>query len=522
MADVGRGKDPIFGAATVWELAEARAEASPHALAFADEHGRSVTFGELTDSASRAAAGFAALGLGAGDVVTWQLPTRIDTVVVTLALARLGATQSPILHLYRERETGFALRELAPAAHITLGPWQDVDFAAMARSVLDGAGLSTDVVDVDEGLPTGDPATLPPPPGRGDEVRWIYYTSGTSTDPKGVRHTDASLIAGGEGLARAVGYRPDDVGSVAFPFAHVAGADYLVVQLAVGFASVVVESFVPSEAARLFASHGVTLAGGSTPFYAAFLAEQRKHGDTAPIIPTLRLMAGGGAPKPPELSHAVRQVMGVPILHGYGMTEAPMISMGRTEDSDEQLAYTDGVPVDGVEIRVVDAAGAPVAPGTDGEILVRGPVVCAGYTEPVATATAFDAEGWLRTGDLGHVRDDGHLVITGRAKDIVIRKGENISARAVEDVLHALPEVGDVAVIGLPDPERGERVCAVVESAAGMSPLTFDTMVAACTAAGLMTQMIPEELQIVDSLPRAGTLNKVSKQALRERFGAGS
>jgi acyl-CoA synthetase (AMP-forming)/AMP-acid ligase II len=195
------------------------------------------------------------------------------------------------------------------------------------------------------------------------------------------------------------------------------------------------------------------------------------------------------------------------------------MAMGSPHDTDEQLAYTDGKPVLGAEIRIVKDDGTVAGPDEEGEVRLRGPVVCVGYTDPAADAEAFDSDGWFRTGDLGVLRPDGHLRLTGRLKDVIIRKGENISARELEDVLFNHPNVGDVAVIGVPDEERGELVCAVVETAAGAEPLSFEEMVAWCKDAGLMLQKIPERLEIVDALPRNETLNKVLKFKLREQFG---
>jgi acyl-CoA synthetase (AMP-forming)/AMP-acid ligase II len=160
-----------------------------------------------------------------------------------------------------------------------------------------------------------------------------------------------------------------------------------------------------------------------------------------------------------------------------------------------------------------------VAPADgDGEVRLKGPMVCKGYTDPEATAAAFDEDGWFRTGDIGHVRPDGHVVLTGRLKDVIIRKGENISAQEIEHVLYAHPKVGDVAVIGLPDRERGERVCAVVERAPGQDDLTFEEMVETLAAAQLMKQKFPEQLEIVDALPRNETLRKVLKFKLRDEY----
>jgi cyclohexanecarboxylate-CoA ligase len=508
--------EALYGSTTLWELLERRAEATPDRRALTDEAGRTATFGDLRAAAARTAAGLHAAGVGMGDVVAWQLPTRIDTIVCSLALCRLGAVQNPILHMYREREVAFALHQLRPKVVLTPGEWRGFDYEAMALGLAAELTPAPRVVVADT-LDDGDPSTLPPFVAAPDERRWIYYTSGTTADPKGVVHTDRTLIAGGEGLARAMGVTPDDVGSIAFPFTHIAGPDYLVMMLVLGFGSVLVEAFSPADAVAFYRASGVTVAGGSTAFYSMFLAEQRKQ-PGAPVIPTLRMLSGGGAPKPPEIFFEVQRELGVRILHGYGMTEVPMITMGTPNDTDEQLAYTDGRPVVGAEVRIVGWDGAPAPTGVDGEVRVRGPMVCAGYTDPALTADAFDDAGFFRTGDLGHLRDDGHIVLTGRLKDLIIRKGENISAREIEDVLYALPNVAGVAVIGLPDPERGERVCAVVEPVAGLAPPTFDEVVAACRAAGLMTQKIPEQLEIVDALPRNQTLNKVLKHVLRDQF----
>jgi acyl-CoA synthetase (AMP-forming)/AMP-acid ligase II len=250
-----------------------------------------------------------------------------------------------------------------------------------------------------------------------------------------------------------------------------------------------------------------------------FLAEQRK-APGEPVIPTLRIMSGGGAAKPPELFYDIAKEMGVRLVHGYGMTEVPMMAMGSPHDTDEQLAYTDGKPVLGAEVRIVKDDESIAGPDEEGEVRLHGPVVCVGYTDPAVNAEAFDANGWFRTGDLGVLRPDGHLRLTGRLKDVIIRKGENISARELEDVLFNHPKVGDVAVIGVPDTDRGELVCAVVETAGGSEPITLDEVVAWCRDAGLMMQKIPERVEIVDSLPRNETLNKVLKFKLREQFGS--
>jgi len=270
-------------------------------------------------------------------------------------------------------------------------------------------------------------------------------------------------------------------------------------------------------AVELFARKGATMAGGGPAFYQMYLAKQRTQPGEK-IIPSLRLLSGGGAPKPPEMYVEVMAEMGIPICHGYGMTECPMISQSGPDDTEAQLMYTDGKPVTACEIRIVTLEGAVASQGQDGEVRLKGPMVFKGYTDPSLNADAFDDEGWFRTGDVGHLDADGHVVLTGRLKDVIIRKGENISAKEIEDLLYQHPKVGDVAVIGLPDKERGERVCAVVERAPGTEDLEFGEMVSFLKGADLMVQKIPEQLEVVDELPRNQTLRKVLKQDLRDSY----
>jgi acyl-CoA synthetase (AMP-forming)/AMP-acid ligase II len=518
MAEVER----ISGARTLWELVERRAAATPDRPVLIDAAERVVTFKELRDRAERVAAGLAAMGIGEGSRVSWQLPSSIETVLVMLGLSRLGAVQNPVIHLYREREVGFALRQTRASMVVIPGTWRGTDYRALVARSIEGSGLDPAILDLSQGLPDADPADLGPAPAglEPDEapVRWVYYTSGSTSDPKGVQHTDQTLIAGGWGLVVALEIQPDDVGSIAFPFAHIAGPDYLVALLAVGFHAVIVDAFVLPEVLPLYRRHGVTMVGGSTAFYVAFLAEQRKQPGRS-VLPTLRHMSGGGAPKPPNLHAEVRdEIGGRGVVHGYGMTEVPMIANNSPSDTDEQLAYTDGRPVEGAEVRIVRADGTEAPTGEEGEIRVRGPMVFRGYTDPVLNAEAFDAQGWFRTGDLGRLRPDGHVCITGRLKDVIVRKGENVSAKEVEDVLAAHPAVAEVAVIGLPDPERGERVCAVVELRAGAS-LSLDEVVRHCRAAGLMTQKIPEQLEVRTDWPRGGT-GKILKRELKAQYGS--
>ncbi|WP_329395507.1 AMP-binding protein [Streptomyces lydicus] len=502
-----------MGCGTLWDLVAWRAARSPDVTALiqagdtaADD--RRLTFGALRTRAERVAAGLYGLGVRPGSRVVWQLPTRIETVLISLALARLGAVQSPIVPACRDHETAHVLRRTAADLFVVPGTWRGFDHAAMARRRAARLPRPPAALTADRTLPDGDPAVLPPPPAEGEAVRWIYWTSGTTAAPKGVLHCDRALLTAGTDLGRALRLTPSDIGSMAFPYAHVAGPDYTVMLLRHGIPAVLFEHFALPAALNAYRRHGVTLAGGSTAFYALFLAEQRKQ-PGRPLLPALRLLAGGGAPKPPGLYHDVVRELGCALAHGYALTEAPMVTMGDPRDSHEHLATRDGRPPAGMEIRIAD----------DGGIRLRGPAVCRGY---LGEPDPFDADGFLPTGDLGHLTPTGHLVVTGRLKDIIIRKGENISAQEIEELLHRHPDIAEAAVIGLPDAERGELVCAVVEQPPGARELTLDAVTAHLRAQGMARHKLPERLEVLAALPRGATLGKVRKPELRERFGGGA
>jgi len=514
--------DVIYDATTLWELVERRVARTPDTVMLLDEGDGRVTFAEFAARCERVAAGLVALGIGPGSVVAWQLPTRIDSVVLMFALARLGAVQAPIIPIYRGREVGAVLAQTETEWFFVPGTWRGFDYEQMGHELSAAAGRDGGkafaVVSVGDALPEGDPATLPVAPTDPEAIRWYYSTSGTTSAPKCVRHSDASLLAGGIGLADALGAGPGDVGSICFPVTHIGGPDYVIMMLAHGFGAVLLETFDAEACVPLFNRHHVSISGGSTAFYLAFLREQRKDPST-PVIPSLRILSGGGAPKPPEVFRQVREEMGIPVMHGYGMTECPMICQGGVGDTDEQLTNTEGKPVLGCEVRVVGTDGTEVAPDAEGEIRVRGPMLFRGYTDAEQTADAFDADGWFVTGDRGVKRADGHVFLTGRSKEMIIRKGENISPREIEDVLMEHPRVNAVAVIGLPDDERGEMVCACVEMRPGEAPLTFTEMQEHCRGAEIMTQKIPERLEVLEVLPRNATF-KILKHELKAQFAA--
>ncbi|MSO86616.1 MAG: cyclohexanecarboxylate-CoA ligase [Acidimicrobiia bacterium] len=508
----------------LWTLLEERVRANPDGIAALDEDGRTLTWAESKREAERAAAGFQALGIGAGDVVSWQLPTWLEAKVLVLALARLGAIQNPMLPIYREREVGFVVRQAQSKVLVVPQEWAGFNFEAMATDIagaVKAEGGSLRVVVADKVLPQGDPSTLPPPPDPStDPVRWYFYTSGTTADPKGAQHTDRTILASALGMNERMEVTAADRNAVVFPFTHIGGIGWLFSALAVGFPTVYIERFDPAKTIALIQQHEVTMAGAGTPFHMAYLAAQRALPAGEHLFPSVRVYCGGGAPKPPQLHHDVKAEMGgVGIVSGYGLTEAPIITMGSIRDSDDQLAHTEGRAAGTTRLRLVRLDGPDAGVGEEGEIRAKAPQMMRGYLDATLDAEAFDEDGWFKTGDLGKLDADGMLTITGRVKDVIIRNMENVSAKEVEDILFGHPEVADVAVIGIPDPKTGERVCAVVVPSDPAAPLSLADMVAFARQAGLMTQKLPERLEIVDALPRNPT-GKVLKFELRTRFGS--
>lgn len=500
--------------AGLWLLLESRARSTPDALFSIDDLDRSLTFAEFRDAALRCAAGLAERGIGPDTAVSWMLPTWTEALVLTAALARLGARQNPILPIYRGREVGFVCAQSRAEWLVVPRVFRGFDYEAMAREIAsEQERVQVLVVEPEKPLPDGDPAGLSPAPEPSEAgtapVRWLFYTSGTTADPKGALHTDASLMAASAGLAGVLELQPDDRVALVFPLTHIGGIGWLLSGLLAGCAQVVIPVFDPATSIPILARHGVTQATAGTAFHQAYLEAQRAQPDE-PLFPSVRAFPGGGAPKPPQLHHDVRaELGGVGIVSGYGLTECPIVSMNRVTDPGEKLAHTEGrANPREMKIRIVE-----------GEVRVRGPQLFRGYLDSSLDAAAFDSEGYFRTGDLGALDTDGFLTITGRLKDVIIRKGENISAKEIEDLLHQHPKVAEAAAIGLPDPASGERCCAVVVCATPADPLGFDEMVVFLREHDLMLQKIPEQLELVEVLPRNPT-GKVLKTELRERFAS--
>jgi cyclohexanecarboxylate-CoA ligase len=502
----------------LWVLIEARAAATPDALFAVDSDGRRMTFAEYHEACLATAAALRLRGVRLGTRVAWMLPTRIEAVVLAGALARLGAVQIPLIPILRDREVGFILAQTRARLLVCPGPWRGYDYPTLARRSIERLDHEVDLLVADRALPRADHAALAPfETPDPDAVRWIFYTSGTTANPKGVLHTDRSVAACAHRMNLRFDARPGDRNALVFPVTHIGGIAFLLGGLMAGYAHILVESFDAESSCALMAREGVTMAGAGPVFWMTYVDQQRRHPDTK-LFPALRALLGGGAPKPPTIHAEVREVLGVVLATGYGMTECPTAAHSSVHDP-EDILVTDGYALEDADIRIVDLDGRVCDPDEVGEIRVRGPMIFRGYLDPADDAAAFDDLGYHRTGDLGRLDARGVLTVTGRVKDIIIRKGENISAKEIEDRLYAHPAVADVAVIALPDRERGELACAVVVVAAGQPTPTLEDLGAHCLAAGLSRRKLPERLEIVDVLPRNPT-GKVVKYELQARYSA--
>jgi cyclohexanecarboxylate-CoA ligase len=489
-------------AATIAGLLDESVAVRPDRPLLRDTTGATWTVAEIGELASAATHWLWDAGVRPGMTVSWQLPSHPGAVVLMLALARSAVVQAPVLHLYREREVAAAL----DACHADLLV-VDATTAANAPDGVPTLELPVDFLNRLSSLPAQPQPRLTE--GFAGGPRWIYFTSGTTGKPKGVRHSDATLLAASRGYTEhlGLGSHLGEVGTIAFPIAHIGGIVYLACALLGDFPLLMVPKVTAGELSALLAEHRVTVTGASSAFYQMLVSEQLAADTAQPLIPTLRMLIGGGAACPPELHRQVREHLRVPVVHAYGMTEAAMVCVSRADDTEEQQSHSTGLPIPGAQVRI----------SASGEIEVTGANLTTGYVDAQLWGEATTPDGWFRTGDRGTLRPDGRIVVTGRTKDLIIRKGENIAPDEIENELLGHPLVDEVAVLGQPDPLRGEMVCAVVRRSPRHRDVTLDELCSFLDERGLMKQKWPERLFLVDEFPLTG-LGKVAKSALAQKI----
>jgi cyclohexanecarboxylate-CoA ligase len=513
-------------APTLTALLEARVAATPDAIYAIDgASGGRWSFRDLKVRADAAAGALRRLGIERGDVVSWQLPNWLEAPALALAVDRVGAISNPIIPMYRAREVGFICRQARSRALVVPGVVGGCDHREIAADVRRAAPDLEYLLTVRaapgggmhalEALADTADSPLVPAVGGADDVSMVFYTSGTTAEPKGVLHTPSTLgalVRSHERLFRPVAA---DRGLLQFPITHIGGMLlYLQSQLATGSSIVVLDGFDPAAAIEAIARYGVTGAGGPPAVLQGMLAAPNL---TPEKVRTLRTSGSGAADVSPELMRAIERRLGVVAHRSYGMTECPMFSSGSPEDPPAARHETDGRPLPGCAVRIVDDRGRPLGAEQEGEIEITGPQLCVGYVDP-ALNEAFTADDFIRTGDLGVVDTAGFLRITGRRKDVILRKGETLSARDIEDLLAEHPAICDAAVIGVPDAARGERVCACVVLRPEHGELSLEDVRAFMEQRGAMRQKCPEQLEVLEVLPRNAT-GKILKEQLRRRFG---
>jgi acyl-CoA synthetase (AMP-forming)/AMP-acid ligase II len=487
------------------------------------------TYGEFRDAAWNLAAGLQQLGATPGDRIAVQLPNWNEYFLVYAACARLGVVMIPVVPVYREGEIAFIVANAEPVGLVTTGEFRGFDASAMAASIATTApSLKFRIVvrgEADEGAHTlhemlaasYDTSALPPK-SSADDRHLILYSSGTESRPKGCLHTWNSSSFLPKQAVVALGMTRDDVMFMPSPVTHALGLTLGVMAPTVAGAAVhLLDVFDPTVALERIDQFGCTGTASPAPFIRLMLdaLDPGRHD-----VSQLRFWLSAGAPIAGSLvSEAAERLAGCRVVSAYGSSEVMMATVCKPEDSVERVASSDGVAVPGVELRIVDPAEHEVAAGEDGEIRYRGPGRLLEYWKnPERTAAATDAEGWWRTGDLGRLDDEGYLRVTGRLKDIIIRGGFNISAREVEEALLEHPAITNVALVGLPDEQLGERACAVVQLSEGSS-ITLEEMREHLTVAcRLAVWKVPERVEVVTEYPVTAT-GKIQKFQLRDRFG---
>jgi cyclohexanecarboxylate-CoA ligase len=493
---------------------------APGATAVVDRD-RRVSYGELDAAADRAAAMLAGLGVGPGDVVSFQLPNWLEAAVLFHGTARAGAISNPIVPIYRRREVGFILEEARSRVLVVPDTFRGFDYREMV------ADLRPALPDLEHVLVIGEPAgdmvafadaltaTAPDaaPPDvarRGSDPVLILYTSGTESRPKGVVHTHDTLVYECASVAELYAVTGDDVVFMPSPVTHITGMLYgLQMPFTLGAPVVLLDAWSVPAALELIERERCSFTVGATPFlhglvHAPDLAERD--------IASMRVFVCGGADIPPALVRETAERTAMLATRVYGSTECPTATGTARSQPLRLHAETDGAPIGPTEVRVADDDDAVLTPPATGNLQVRGPDLCVGYRDPALDAKAFTPDGWFRTGDLAEIDAEGRLRIAGRVKDIIVRGGENLSAKEIENLMFEHPDVREVAVVAYPDPVLGERACAYV---VGEPDLTLESAVAFLRTRGIANQKLPERLRLVDELPKTAS-GKVQKFRLRE------
>ncbi|EFC9730113.1 medium-chain fatty-acid--CoA ligase [Escherichia coli] len=514
----------LWGDASLADYWQQTARAMPDKIAVVDNHGASYTYSALDHAASCLANWMLAKGIESGDRIAFQLPGWCEFTVIYLACLKIGAVSVPLLPSWREAELVWVLNKcqakmfFAPTLFKQTRPVDlilplqnqlpqlqqivGVDKLAPATSSLSLSQIIADNTPLTTAITT-----------HGDELAAVLFTSGTEGLPKGVMLTHNNILASERAYCARLNLTWQDVFMMPAPLGHATGFLHgVTAPFLIGARSVLLEIFTPDACLALLEQQRCTCMLGATPFvYDLLNLLEKQPAD----LSALRFFLCGGTTIPKKVARECQQ-RGIKLLSVYGSTESSPHAVVNLDDPLSRFMHTDGYAAAGVEIKVVDDARKTLPPGCEGEEASRGPNVFMGYfDEPELTARALDEEGWYYSGDLCRMDEAGYIKITGRKKDIIVRGGENISSREVEDILLQHPKIHDACVVAMPDERLGERSCAYVVLKAPHHSLSLEEVVAFFSRKRVAKYKYPEHIVVIEKLPRTAS-GKIQKFLLRK------
>lgn len=514
----------LWGDASLADYWQQTARAMPDKIAVVDNHGASYTYSALDHAASCLANWMLAKGIESGDRIAFQLPGWCEFTVIYLACLKIGAVSVPLLPSWREAELVWVLNKcqakmfFAPTLFKQTRPVDlilplqnqlpqlqqivGVDKLAPATSSLSLSQIIADNTPLTTAITT-----------HGDELAAVLFTSGTEGLPKGVMLTHNNILASERAYCARLNLTWQDVFMMPAPLGHATGFLHgVTAPFLIGARSVLLDIFTPDACLALLEQQRCTCMLGATPFvYDLLNVLEKQPAD----LSALRFFLCGGTTIPKKVARECQQ-LGIKLLSVYGSTESSPHAVVNLDDPLSRFMHTDGYAAAGVEIKVVDDARKTLPPGCEGEEASRGPNVFMGYfDEPELTARSLDEEGWYYSGDLCRMDEAGYIKITGRKKDIIVRGGENISSREVEDILLQHPKIHDACVVAMPDERLGERSCAYVVLKAPHHSLSLEEVVAFFSRKRVAKYKYPEHIVVIEKLPRTAS-GKIQKFLLRK------
>ncbi|EHO3175519.1 medium-chain fatty-acid--CoA ligase [Escherichia coli] len=514
----------LWGDASLADYWQQTARAMPDKIAVVDNHGASYTYSALDHAASCLANWMLAKGIESGDRIAFQLPGWCEFTVIYLACLKIGAVSVPLLPSWREAELVWVLNKcqakmfFAPTLFKQTRPVDlilplqnqlpqlqqivGVDKLAPATSSLSLSQIIADNTPLTTAITVHD-----------DELAAVLFTSGTEGLPKGVMLTHNNILASERAYCARLNLTWQDVFMMPAPLGHATGFLHgVTAPFLIGARSVLLDIFTPAACLALLELQRCTCMLGATPFvYDLLNLLEKQPAD----LSALRFFLCGGTTIPKKVARECQQ-RGIKLLSVYGSTESSPHAVVNLDDPLSRFMHTDGYAAAGVEIKVVDDARKTLPPGCEGEEASRGPNVFMGYfDEPELTARALDEEGWYYSGDLCRMDEAGYIKITGRKKDIIVRGGENISSREVEDILLQHPKIHDACVVAMPDERLGERSCAYVVLKAPHHSLSLEDVVTFFSRKRVAKYKYPEHIVVIEKLPRTAS-GKIQKFLLRK------